>query len=163
MFATNIPIRIDAKANHIVTDLILSQSVEDEVVTVRVEGSIEMNDDFCLWKYLFYCPIACIRQSGILLHIILRTTHRPEETVGGLVAYLNPTHIDTSVLDGLQNLTSMSSQRLTHLLIVHFLPRSRDVLLTRIGPPIAIVEVNHHDHSLLFSSFCHLDNIVLIT
>ena len=95
--------------------------------------------------------------------IILRTTHRPEETVGGLVAYLNPTHIDTSVLDGLQNLTSMSSQRLTHLLIVHFLPRSRDVLLTRIGPPIAIVEVNHHDHSLLFSSFCHLDNIVLIT
>ena len=42
MFATDVPIRIDAEANHVVTSLILSQSIKDEVITVKVESSVEM-------------------------------------------------------------------------------------------------------------------------
>ena len=52
---------------------------------------------------------------------------------------------------------------LPHLYIIHIFPSSRNILLTRISPPVAIMEIYHQRHPPVFSTFGHLDDIFLIT
>ncbi len=40
-------------------------------------------------------------------------------------------------------------------------PGCRDVLLLRVGPPVGIVEVDHHLHPEFFGAACHLQHILL--
>ena len=77
MFATNIPIGIDTQANHIITSTIFLKSIEDKIITFRIVGTIQMNNNFRFWKYLFYSYITGICQSCILVHIIMSITCRP--------------------------------------------------------------------------------------
>ena len=55
----------------------------------------------------------------------------------------------------------MRCQCLFHLLIVQILPGRRDILLGRIGPPVTIVEVNHHCHPLRLGTKSHHEHILL--
>ena len=162
MAAPHVPIGIDAESYHIVTRTMFLESVKDEIVALGVVGTIQMNDDLCIGKYLFHSGIACIGKACILVHIILCTTYRPQETVGGLVAYLHPTHLYPSLFYGLQDIAGMVGQGLTHLLVAHVFPRRRNVLLTGISPPVTIVEVYHQRHAPVLGTSSHADDIALV-
>ena len=122
-----------------------------------------MDDNLCTWKHLLDSSIASIRQTCILIHMLLRTSHGPKESVGSLVAHLYPAHIYPSLFNSSQHVAGMVCQRMFHLQVFHLLPCSRDILLSWISPPVAIVEIYHDSHSPLLGSKRHLHHIILVT
>ena len=98
---------------------------------------------------------ACYLQGSIAILII------PKHSVGGLVTYLYPLYVDTSCLQGIQNILGMIGNRLLHLLEVIVLPGSRNPLLGWVCPGIRVVEVNHQSHTELLSSPCLRHYIIL--
>ena len=80
--------------------------------------------------------------------------------MGGLVAHLHPFYLYAVVFQQLERLASVLSQGLLHLLIVHVLPCGGDVLLAGVGPPVAVVEVNHDGHVLQLGTQGHLQHVL---
>ena len=56
----------------------------------------------------------------------------------------------------------MTAEVLFHLFIVVALPGGRDRLLARVGPPVTVVEVNHHIHAERLSPQGHRQQLVLV-
>ena len=54
----------------------------------------------------------------------------------------------------------MLGQCLLHLLVVHVFPCCGNVLLAGVGPPVAVVEVNHDGHVLQFGAQGHLQHVL---
>ena len=131
------------------------------MITDRIASAIEVNDTNGLRIDCLHSIIASLRQSGILLHVLLSTPHRPEESMRSLIAHLHPIHVNLMVLQELKCLTGMLCQRLTHLLIAHLFPGLGYILLARISPPVAVMEVDHDGHTLFLGTKCQLQHILL--
>ena len=80
-------------------------------------------------------------------HIVVVLSVRPEHAAGGLVADLDPGRRDTGITQGGQHIGRMIRDGLHKRLERQVFPGSRFVLLARIGPGIAVVEINHHLHA----------------
>ena len=80
----------------------------------------------------------------------------------GLVAYLYPAHLYPSLPDGQQHLACMVGEGLPQLAIRHLLPCGWYVLLPGIGPPVAVVEINHQGHAPVLGSPGHTHHIFFI-
>ena len=103
-FGFLIPIRIYTDAYHVETGAILLQSVEDKVIPFLVASAIQVHDDGSIRIDAFHGFVACLGETGILLHIVLGTPHRPEKAMGGLIAHLHPFHVDVMVFEKLQDI-----------------------------------------------------------
>ena len=145
-FAIHVPIGIHAHANHIESRAIFSQAIKNEIVAMRVAGAIQMHNHRGLRIHLFHGCIACIGEPGILVHVLLRTPHRPKKAIGGFIAHLHPFHINAVGFKQLESFACVSGKGLLHLLIVVVFPSLRNVLFPRVSPPVAVVEINHNRH-----------------
>ena len=135
-------------------------------------------------KHGLHSVISCSDEGSILLRISLQVSHslgdnglsfcilllptglwvhfyRPQQSVGGLIAHLHPLRSDAIILEKGKNLDGMVSQCLLHLLEGEFLPCRRDILLGRVCPPVAVVEIYHHVHSERLGTLCLLQHVFL--
>ena len=156
----HVPVGIDAQSYHVPMGTILAKSVEDKVIALGITAAVEMNDAHRIGIDALHRLIASLRQSRILLHILLGTAHRPQEAMGGLVAHLHPPHINAVVFQQLQRLTGMLGQRIFHLVVFEILPGGRNMLFARVSPPVAIVEVDHHIHIVVAGTLRHIEHVV---
>ena len=88
--------------------------------------------------------------------------HAPKHAVGGLVADLHPTGGNVVLLQQRQHLDSMLAKVLFHLLKRMSQPGLRNGLLSRVGPPVAVVEVYHQVHAQSLYPTGHRQQLVLV-
>src|SRR5574344_1084037 len=134
---------------------IFVESIKNKVISLLVTSSINMNNNLSIWIYFFHCLITSFGKSGILFHIIASTSHWPKETICCFVSYLNPFNINTIFFQKRQYVLCMFRKCVFHFIITHVLPCCWNMLLTWICPPITIVEIYHHSHTIVFCTFCH--------
>ena len=153
------PVGIERHAYDIPLGTVLAQGIEVVVVEQVIVAVVQMHYDLSAGEHLFDRLIAGLKETRILLSLlgplavvvaptsVSYLAHRPQHTCRGLVAHLHPSRRDTVVLEQLQHLAGVSRHILQHLFIFMLSPRSRHILLTRVCPPVRVVEVYHHLHA----------------
>ena len=156
----HVPVGVDAHAYHVILRMVFLEAVEDGVVAVDVAGSVEVDDAGGIGVHPLGGAIACLGEAGILAHVLGRVRHGPQEAVGGLVSYLYPLHVDASRLEQLEGAGGVACQGAFHLAVVVVFPLGGDVLLAWVGPPVAVVEVDHYRHALVLGAASHGKHVV---
>ena len=124
--------------------------------------AVEMHDDDGFRKHLLHSIVACTDEARILLRILLDVTHRPKQSVGGLVAHLHPARLNVVFLQQREHFDGVLCEVALHLLVAVSLPGFGNRLLTRVGPRVAIVEVNHELHAQCFHATRHREEFVFV-
>ena len=156
------PIGIERHTNHIPPTTILAHDVEIPVVERLLMTAVEMHDDDGFWKHLLHRIVACTDEARILLWILLDVSHRPEQSVGGLVAHLHPARLDVVFLQEREHLNGMLCEVALHLLVAVSLPGFGNRLLGGVGPRVAIVEVHHELHAQRLHTTRHRKEFVFV-
>ena len=149
------PVGIERHAHQVVAGAVLLQQAEVPVVEGLVVAVVQVHDHDGLREHALDRLVAGIQEAGVLLRIQPAVAHVlgdlgapvvPEQAVGGLVAHLDPFRSDAVVLQELQDLGGMGLQVLLHLRVGMPHPGARDGLVLRIGPAVAVVEIDHDLH-----------------
>ena len=82
--------------------------------------------------------------------------------MSGFVAHLHPSHVDVVLPEQLQRFAGVGSQGVFHFVVGEILPSGGNRLFGRVGPPVAVVEINHDGHAIIAGAEGHGDHIVLI-
>ena len=106
-----------------------------------------VDDDLSFRIYALYCIIAFIGQDGEIGRIAADLSYRMQHAAVGLVADLHPLHIDSIVLEQLQSLFCVSLKSCCKLIYREICPCGRSLLVRRICPGVAVVEVDHDPHA----------------
>ena len=114
---------------------------------------IQMDDDLGFGEYFLHGVVAGRGHYGVVGHagaglardagIVLI----PEHSVGSLIAHLHPFRGDALIFKGCEHFACVALDGPAELFEAVVSPSLRFVLLGRIGPPVAVVEVYHDSHA----------------
>ena len=145
---------IERQADQVVLQAALFAIVEEPVELGFVLPLVDVDHHVGLGEDFLRSGIAGVVQFGIVAEaqIGIVLPGRPEHAARGLVADLDPGRRDAGLLQGVQHVAGMIGHGVAQLRQREILPCGRLVLLARIGPGIAVVEVNHDLHAQILGA-----------
>ena len=105
-----------------------------------------MDDALCVGIDSLGSVVAGVVESCVIVKLVVADkTERPEHARAGLVANLNPLHVDAVVLERGEHVLCVLSHGSLHLceVVLEVSPCGGDVLLAWVSPRVGVMEVYH--------------------